>query len=88
MSSAVLSYAKLAQANLTGAVLDGANLLLANLVNADLTGAVLDGIDLSMADLTDANLTGAILGRAIDISGTIFCNTTMPDGTKNYSGCQ
>ena len=41
----------------------------------------LTGTDLSDATLTDANLTRA------DLTGTIFCETKMPDGTKNNSGC-
>ena len=44
--------------------------------SANFSGAVLTG-----ANLTDVNLTGVIL------DGVIFCNTTMPEGTINNSGC-
>ncbi|MHC8497445.1 MAG: pentapeptide repeat-containing protein [Actinomycetes bacterium] len=43
------------------------------------------------AILTDANLTGANLTNAnlyyADLTGTVFCRTTMPDGSINNSGC-
>jgi uncharacterized protein YjbI with pentapeptide repeats len=38
------------------------------------------------ADLSNANLKGAhILGTKFN--GSILCNTTMPDGHVEYSGC-
>ena len=38
------------------------------------------------ADLSNANLKGAhILGTKFN--GAILCNTTMPDGHVEYSGC-
>jgi uncharacterized protein YjbI with pentapeptide repeats len=45
------------------------------------TSANFSGADLTGANLTDVNLTGVIL------VGVIFCNTTMPEGTINNSGC-
>ena len=47
--------------------------------------------DLSRANLMEANLIGANLknanlGYAIMV-GVILCNTTMPDGRVEYSGC-
>ena len=42
--------------------------------------------DLSAANLVNANLTGADLGSAI-VMDIILCNTTMPDGSVNDSGC-
>ncbi|MFY9219087.1 MAG: pentapeptide repeat-containing protein [Candidatus Nanopelagicales bacterium] len=33
------------------------------------------------ADLSGANLSFA------DLTGAVFCNTTMPDGSTNNSGC-
>ena len=59
-----------------------ANLEKTNLAEADLTGANLTG-----ANLTGANLTGAELSWA-KLEGTIFCNTTMPDGSINNSDCE
>ena len=57
----------------------------------DLVGADLRGTDLSEANLTRTNLKGANL-TAVNLEGvnlmeTKFCRTTMPDGTKNSSGC-
>ena len=37
-------------------------------------------------DLSGANLTGADLGSAI-VMDIILCNTTMPEGSVNDSGC-
>ena len=57
-----------------------------DLTGANLNQTILRGAQLEGADLTGANLTGANLTRA-DLTGTIFCETKMPDGTKNNSGC-
>jgi uncharacterized protein YjbI with pentapeptide repeats len=38
--------------------------------------------DLSGEDLTGANLT------QVNLDGVILCNTTMPDGNINNSGCK
>ncbi len=46
-----------------------------------LTNANLTSVDLTSADLTSANLSGA------DLHGTIFCYTTMPDGSINNRDC-
>ena len=51
------------------------------LYKANLEGANLTGADLEGADLYKANLEGS------DLSGAILCNTTMPDGTIDNSGC-
>ncbi len=64
------------KAILSGAYLEEANLRKANLNEADLSEA-----DLSEADLSEADLTGTIM------NGVILCNTTMPDGSVNDSGC-
>ena len=73
---AILSGANLSRANLNGAWLRKADLSEANLIEANLRKA-----DLSEADLSEADLTGAIM------NGVILCNTTMPDGSVNDSGC-
>ena len=42
--------------------------------------------ELKSADLYKADLRGADLGSAI-MMDIILCNTTMPDGSVNDSGC-
>ena len=76
-----LSKAKLEDANLQGANLKDANLMGAKLGDARLRGANLKGADLWGADLWGANLADT------NLEGVIFCNTTMPDGSVNNSGC-
>lgn len=65
----------------------GSHLGHSNLRGADLRGADLRGADLGGACLVGASLEGAKLGASVDLGGAIFCNTTMPDGTSNDSGC-
>lgn len=65
-----LSNANLREANLRSTRSIGVNLSGADLTGADLRGTQLIGTNLGNADLT---------GIKID-EGTIFCNTTMPDG--------
>ena len=67
--------------NLTEAILTNTNLTKALLLGGDLRSVDLTDADLRAADLTGANLTGAMLGH------TIFCDTRMPNGTINNSGC-
>lgn len=55
---------------------------------SDLSGADLQGSDLGGACLVGANLEGAKLGPSVDLDGAIFCNTVMPDGSRNDSGCE
>ena len=69
------------QCNLQGANPQDANLSIAFLRGAILWDANLQDVDLSSAVLRDARLIGAIM------NGVILCNTTMPDGSVNYSGC-
>lgn len=56
--------------------LKGANLEFGNLWDARLEGSNLEG----------ANLKGAVLVDA-GMYGTILCNTIMPDGSIDNSGC-
>ena len=75
LSQADLFNDELTNANLIGADLTGTNLSSANLSYTDLTYANLSGTDLSFIDLIFARM-----------NGTIFCDTTMPDGSvKKYS---
>ena len=67
-----------------------------DLVDADLSGAFLMKAYLKGANLMEANLKGAFLMEAnleganlmdVDLWSANICNTTMPDGTVNNSGC-
>ena len=92
LSGADLTGANFTEANLTEADLSmtrlyGALLINANLTDADLRGANLFLADVSGASLRSADMTGASLESAQNISEAIFCDATMPDGTKNNSGC-
>ena len=71
----------LSGANLTNSVLTGATLRLANLSSANLRGASLANAYLASAELTHARLDN------VDLTGTIFCGTKMPDESFNDSGC-
>ena len=57
-----------------------------NCVECDLFKAILSGANMSRANLRKACLSEADLTGAIMI-GVILCNTTMPDGSVNDSGC-
>lgn len=81
-----LGTANLTNANLTRADLRGANLSDANLTGADLTGAVVTVTSFARANFSGANLTGLDLDVANTV-GAKFCNTTMPDGVMNRTGC-
>ena len=81
-----LKIATLSGAYLYGADLSGADLIGADLSGANLSGANLIGASLRYADLDGADLTGADLSFAW-MSGARLCNTTMPDGHVEYSGC-
>ena len=76
----------LSRANLKGADLVGTYLAGADLRNADLRGANLQEAKLQGANLVVTYLAGAKLWKA-NLEGAILCNTTMPDGRIEYSGC-
>ncbi len=65
----------------------GAALSKSNFTEADLRGADFRGADLSGSCFVGADLTGARLGASVNLHRTIFCNTTMPDGSINVSDC-
>ena len=82
---------------LSGIDLSKTNLNAANLSGADLSKTNLNGANLSGADLSEANLNGANLGAAnllganlqyTNMKGAILCNTTLPNGSVAFSGCQ
>jgi hypothetical protein len=65
----------------------GANLSNSNFTGADLTGADLRAANLGGGCFVGADLFGAKLGSSVNLGGAVFCNTLMPDGTINDSGC-
>ncbi len=65
-----------------GSILSGANFTGADASGADFGSAVLSDACFVDANLLDANITNStVLGDAI------FCNTVMPDGSINDTGC-
>jgi hypothetical protein len=66
----------------------GSNLSNSSFREADLTGADFRGANLSGACFVGADLLGAKLGSSVNLSGAIFCNTRMPDGRIDSSGCE
>jgi len=65
----------------------GCNLSRANLRDASLQGVNLTRANLSGACLVNANFSGATFTTNTNLANAIFCNTTMPDGSINNSGC-
>jgi hypothetical protein len=63
------------------------NLSRANLRGADLTGVNFTRANLSGACLVNADFSGATFANNTNLYNAIFCNTTMPDGSVNNSGC-
>lgn len=81
LSSAKLISVNFKKANLSRVNFTGADLQKANLQQAELDNAIWTNADLSGADLTDATGFGA------NTSGAKLCQTIMPNGTTNDSGC-
>jgi len=84
LRGASLSDASFYRADLTGTLLDGANLrrvsfLKANLMKADLSNADLTGANLKRADLTGTIFTGAVL------DAVTFSDITLPGGLPAVS---
>jgi hypothetical protein len=69
-----------------GADLRGSKLAKANLSQIDAMGADFQGADLGGACIVESSLFEAKLEGA-DLKGAIICNTIMPDGSFNTSGC-
>ena len=85
-----LAGANLSRAILDGANLDGANLARANLYEASLAGANLDGANLYEANLygailAGANLSGAILDGANLSRAILYGAKGIPDTTIQFS---
>ena len=86
LSNSNFHGANFSNARLVQVVFNSTDLGEANLRDADLETASLYQADLRGADLTGANLKLADMDEA-QTEGAIFCNTRMPDGTTNNSGC-
>jgi uncharacterized protein YjbI with pentapeptide repeats len=84
-----LSGADLAGIDLVGSTVVIVDLTGADLTGADLSGLFLDGVQLDGADLTGADLSGVTtLGQgqfATTFVGTVWSDTTCPDGTNSDS---
>ena len=65
----------------------GSNLSNTNFTDADAWGADFRGANLSGACFVNATLFGAKLGSSVNLHKSIFCNTVMPDGSVDNSGC-
>jgi hypothetical protein len=65
----------------------GSNLSKSSFRGADLRGADFRGANLSGGCFVGADLLGAKLGSSVNLHKAIFCNTRMPDGSINTSGC-
>ena len=86
LKGAWFTHSKMHGANLESAQLQGALMDYTILIDANLKNANLDGAQMIFSDLTGANLTGASM-KETETRGVTFCNTTMPDGSVNDSGC-
>ena len=77
-------------ANLAGAVFSGTELRKPRFVGANLQSVTFSvGTTLHRADFTGANLTGATFNppSLLEEETSIYCRTTMPDGTLNNRDC-
>ena len=78
--------ADLSNVNFQGAKLQGINLQKANLSGVNFQGAELLQTNLSQANLSGIDFRNARL-REHRYEEAIFCETIMPDGVKDNSGC-
>ena len=69
-----------------GTFLHGADLTGANLEGANLEGANLSYVNLQRANLDGRSLIYSKVNKTL-FGGCRLCNTTMPDGRIEYSGC-
>jgi hypothetical protein len=65
----------------------GSNLSKSSFRGADLRGADLRGANASGSCFVGADLHEAKVGASVNLNGAIFCNTRMPDGRIDDSGC-
>ncbi|MDT8310063.1 MAG: pentapeptide repeat-containing protein [Methylophaga sp.] len=80
------THSKMHEANLEGADLRGALMDYTHLVGVNLKNANLDGAQMIFSDLSGADLTGASM-EGTSVRGIVLCDTTMPDGKIDNSGC-
>ncbi len=85
LTNAVLNGANLTTANLTDAVLNGANLTGANLTTANLTGATLTNANLNGVGLTSATLTNAVL-TGVQSGGVTGTPAALPTNWQLVDG--
>jgi hypothetical protein len=90
LEDAVLSGVTLANASFRGARLWRAKLDGAVLTNAQFGDSRAQRTDIFGVDFRDADLTGAALDpdAVLYAKYAIFCNTTMPNGEVDNSGCK
>lgn len=86
LSAVDFSSATLARANLSGATLNTTDLTKADLGQANLAEAQLIRADLTGADLSGADLSRAVMAYSVT-TGTIWNDTTCPNGSKSSTGC-
>lgn len=65
----------------------GADLSDSSFFAADLRGADLRGANVRGGCFLAANLLGATLDDSVNLQEAVFCQTVMPDGTVDSSGC-
>ena len=65
----------------------GCNVSRANLRGASALGTNFTWANLSGACLVDADFSGATFAKNTNLANAIFCNTTMPNGFVDDSGC-
>ncbi|HET8807324.1 MAG TPA: pentapeptide repeat-containing protein [Methylophaga sp.] len=86
LQGAWFTHSEMHGANLEGAQLQGALMDYTHLVDANLRNANLDGAQMIFSDLSGADLTGASM-EGTSVRGIVLCDTTMPDGSIDNSGC-
>jgi uncharacterized protein YjbI with pentapeptide repeats len=82
-----LTNANLSNANMTKALLFSVELDETNLTGVKLIKAQLQHINFEDINLRDADLSGAKVQGTTKFKRAILCNTIMPDGKKDNSGC-
>jgi len=87
LTNANFSKADLSNANMSNASLHGADMTGAVLIGTNLRDAHLEYVKFKGADLNKTDLTGAMNLDAKQLAEAKLCDTTMPDGHKDNSGC-
>lgn len=74
------------ESDLTGTNFSKADLRATNFRGVILEKAIFDEADVEMTDFSETNLTNASFNGTKNMDKAIFCNATLPDGTKLTSG--